>query len=374
MLIYLGLCALATCLVAALLAGQAGVLVTTHLVFALAVMPLIFGAIAHFVPVLTRSAAAPRGIRFAPLLLQLAGGLVVLYFYGMAGEGAVHAAAALVVSCSAGFCLWLLRRARRTLGQPHPGWRWYLAALALLVAGVALIPLMSLRPEWRAALRLLHLHLNTLGFVGLTAIGTLQVLLPTILSGPDAQATLRLRQDLPLALAAVLAVAAAAAAGAAYRPLALAGAAALAYVAGRLGVAWLRRYGLHALLGDGASAALLVALAGFLSLVPFGVAHALGWLDGHDAVAAFIAAFLLPLLSGALAQLVPVWAYPGRRTPQRDRLRAALVRGGRQRALLFLGAGVLLAFGLAVGWLFAVVGAALSLRPLLCRCGSRGDN
>lgn len=346
MLIYLGGCALAVCAIALALHGQASVLLTTHLVLALAVMPLIFGAIAHFVPVLTRSGTAPRAVRLAPVLLQLAGGLVVAYFAGTAGEGALHAAAGTALTVSAGFCLWLVLRARRALGRPHPGWAWYLAALAVLAGGLALVPAMSYWPASRQALRLLHLHLNTLGFIGLTAIGTLQVLLPTVLSGPDAEASERLRRDLPLALAGVLAVAVGAAG---WPPLALPGAAVLAYVAGRLGLSWRRRYGLRTLFGDGASASLTASLGAFLLLLIFGVAHACGVMEGRDAVAAFIAAFLLPLVSGALSQLVPVWLYPGRRTARRDRMRAALVRGGALRSTLFFGAGVALAFGFEQG-------------------------
>ena len=364
MLIYLGVCALATCLFALLLVDEVSLLLSSHLVFVLAVVPLIFAAIAHFVPVLTRSGGAPRAIQLSPLLLQLAGLFVALYFSGAVGEGALHAAAGLVMGVGAAFCGWLLRRAANTLGSPHPGWRWYLVALALLAGGVALVPLMAVFPEWRPFLRLLHLHLNTLGFIGLSAIGTLQVLLPTVLSGPDAQASERLRRDLAPALAAVLAIAVGAAA---WWPLALLGAAGLAWVAGRPAVAWLRRYGWRTLLGDGASASLLLALCGFVLLTLAGVAHAFGVLSGHDAVAAFIAAFLLPLISGALAQLVPVWVYPGRRTQRRDRLRAVLAAGGRLRASCFLVAGMLMALGWSEGAWLALIGGVLGLWPAI-RC------
>ena len=62
MLIYLGLCAFVAFgyAFALLQSGGASVLASTHLVFAVGVLPLIFGAIAHFVPVLTRSGGAPR--------------------------------------------------------------------------------------------------------------------------------------------------------------------------------------------------------------------------------------------------------------------------------------------------------------------------
>ena len=95
MLIYLGLSALVV-IVAALafmLLGEPSSLAATHLVFALAVLPLVFAAIAHFVPVLTRSAGAPRGIWLAPLLLQMSGVLVCLHFYGAVGTSMLNLAA-----------------------------------------------------------------------------------------------------------------------------------------------------------------------------------------------------------------------------------------------------------------------------------------
>jgi len=353
MLIYLGICALIAFgyALALLLIGEASVLASTHLVLAVGILPLIFGAIAHFVPVLTRSGAAPRAVWLAPLVLQLAGVLAFLHFSGALGSDALHAAAAIALVACIVFSGWLMFRARRTLGQPHPGWRWYLAALVMLALGLALIPAMAIWPESRQGLRLLHLHLNTLGFIGLTAIGTLQVLLPTVLSGPDAEATARLRRDLPLALIGVLATAF----GAAFwRPLSLLGAVLLVGVAGRLGRSWWRRYGLRTLIDDGASASLAAALGGLLLLLAFGVAHGFGVLSGHDAVPAFIVAFLLPLVTGALSQLLPVWRYPGRRTVARDRMREALVKAGAIRAVFFVAGGGLLAFGLAAGlWLAA---------------------
>ena len=353
MLIYLGISALIAFgyALALWLIGETSLLASTHLVLAVGILPLIFGAIAHFVPVLTRSGAAPRAVLLAPLALQLAGVLVFLHLSGAAGNAALHSAAAIALVVSIAFSGWLMFRARRTLGQPHPGWRWYLAALALLALGLALVPAMVIWPESRQGLRLLHLHLNTLGFVGLTAIGTLQVLLPTVLSGPDADATARLRSDLPLAVAAVLLIAS----GAAFWwPLSLFGDVLFAYVAVRLGWSWWRRYGWRTLINDGASASLAAALGGFLLLLVFGAVHGFGLLNGHDAVPAFIAAFLLPLVTGALSQLLPVWRYPGRRTAARDRMRELLARGGALRAVLFVAGGVLLAGGLGAGlWLAA---------------------
>ena len=105
-------------------------------------------------------------------------------------------------------------------------------------------------------------------------------------------------------------------------------------------------------MGDGASASLAAALCGFVLILALGVAHGYGVMNGHDAVPAYIAAFLLPLVSGALSQLLPVWCYPGRRSAVRDRMREALVRAGALRAVLFVAGGVLLALGLGAGlWL-----------------------
>jgi hypothetical protein len=352
-LIYLGLSALAVFVstLVLLVLGEPSLLVTTHLVFAVAILPLIFGAIAHFVPVLTRTGEAPRCVLMLPLLLQAAGFLLLLHFNGELGSAALDVAAAIFLLACAGFSCWLISRARRTLGKPHPGWRWYLAAVLLLLSGLALVPAMHYWPEARQLFRLLHLHLNTLGFIGLTAIGTLQVLLPTVLGGPDAEAAARLRRDLPAALGGVLATGLGAALG---WPLSVLGAALLFFIASRLAWSWVRRYGLRTISGDGVSASLAAALCGFLMVLVLGLAHGVGLLNGRDAVAAFIAAFLLPLVSGALSQLLPVWRHPGRRTAVRDRMRAQLAEGGAVRAILFVSAGMVLALGHGEGlWLAA---------------------
>lgn len=355
MLIYFGFSALIAfaATTALLLFAEPSLLAAIHLVFALAALPLIFAAIAHFIPVLTRSGDTPRMIRLAPLLLQLSGATVVLHFYAVLGLPALAAAAAVGTLVSVCFALWMASRARHALGTPHPGWRWYLAALTFLALGLALVPVMTCWPETRPALRLLHLHLNILGFIGLAAIGTLQVLLPTVLGGPDAAATTRLRRDLPLA---VVGVSTTALGAAFWWPLSLFGAALLLVVAGRLGWSWWRRYGLRAITGDGASAALAAALFGFVLMLILGAVHGVDLLNGHDAVLAFVAAFLLPLVTGALSQLLPVWRFPGRRTPEREQLRTVLAQGGAARALLFLAAGFLLAFGRSEGLALMAVG------------------
>lgn len=359
MLIYLAISALLAfaCSLVWLLCGEPTILAVTHLVFAVGVLPLIVAAITHFVPVLTRSGGAGRLLTWLPVGLQLAGMLILLHFVGVVGATALSMAALFVVVLVLSFVAWLLVRAGKTLGRPHPGWRWYLAAMGCLALGVALVPVMYWLPAWRAPLRLLHLHLNTLGCIGLTAIGTLQVLLPTVLSGPDEAATRRLRSDLPTALGGCVAVAC----GAAWwRPLALLGGALLLFVALRLAVSWLRVYGMRGLLGEGAALALSGSLAGFVLVLTLGAAHGWGWLSGHDAVLAFVIAFLLPLVSGALSHLLPLWLLPGRRSERRDGLQKRLKSGSAWRTALFLCGGVLTAFGYTSGVYLAATGLLLT--------------
>ena len=364
MLIYLGLSAVVVFVAALVLLQSANLSppAVAHLVLAVGIAPLILGAITHFMPVLTRSGSPRRGLSWAPLLLQCAGGTAVFGFTGTAPPLAMVVAAVVMLLVALMFAGWLVSRAHRTLGSPHPGWRWYLAAIACLSLAMALVPAINGWPEMRRELRLLHLHLNTLGFIGLSALGTLQVLLPTVLSGPDADAAVRLRRDLPMAGGSVLGIAL----GAAFSPaLAIAGALMLLFVVLRTGASWLRRYGWRTLLGDGAAAALLAALAGFSLLLVFGIAHALGVVEGQDAVPAFVVAFLMPLVTGALSQLLPVWRHPGRRTCARERMLGELRRGGAARSLLFVVSGSLLALGAHAGIWLAAAGMLFFVIALL---------
>ncbi|WP_374266015.1 hypothetical protein, partial [Zoogloea sp.] len=78
MLIYLGCGAVAAFALAIGLAltGAAPAAVA-HAAFALGAMPLIFAAMGHFVPVLTRSGGAEPTIHRLPLAAQLAGAAAV---------------------------------------------------------------------------------------------------------------------------------------------------------------------------------------------------------------------------------------------------------------------------------------------------------
>ncbi len=348
----------------ALLAGASGVFTpaaAAHIAFAVGIVPLIFGAMLHFVPVLTRSGSPQRWIGRLPYFAQGAGVAVVLALQGIVPAATLHAAASVDAAAALILLVWMRRRSRRALGSPHPGWRWYAAALLVLVAALAVVPPLAAGVA-PGLLRLFHLHANTLGFVGLAALGTLPVLLPTALGKPDPQAAPWLRRRLPVAAAGVAALAVGAAA---FWPLALVGAAFLAVVAGGLLAHWGRSFGWRALAADGATAPLAAALAFFTLLQLLGAGHGLLGGDGNRTIAAFAAGFLLPLVTGALSQLLPVWRWPGPKTPARDEMRRRLVRCGRLRAVLLPAAGLAFAGGLApLGALLAAAGLLLFFADL----------
>ncbi len=322
--------------------GQGGAVAAAHLAFAAGVLPLILAAIIHFVPVLTRSGDPRAAVTALPSLAQLTGGFVAAAFAGLVPRWTLQGAALVDVVLVSCLLAWVVARARRCLGAPHPGWRWYGAALACAVLALAPLPLL-LAGVAAAELRLWHLHLNVLGLVGLAALGTLPVLLPTVLGLPDSGAATWLRRQWLPMLAGVGAVAAGAALA---WPLALVGAGILlVLVLGLLGH-WLRRFEISALLAGGAAASLASAVLGLLLSLVAGAAHGMGILPARPAIALWVFAFLLPLVSGALSGLLPVWRYPGAGSSQRARWREALARWGRLRASAFLLAGL----AMAAGW------------------------
>lgn len=330
-----------------------------HLALAAGAMPLILGAMTHFVPVLTRSAAPHRSVRLIPAFALAAGASA--FFSFAAVNQAYYFSALLALAAAGAFAGWIMRRAAHALGRPHPCLHWYLAAIACLMLALAAVAAMALWPEQRLALKRLHLHLNTLGFIGLTAIATLQVLLPTTVGRPDPQAALRLRQDLKWALAGTLLIAA----GAAWlRPLSWLGALLWAVPLFRLARAWLALYAAEIRRLHGAAPSLAAALAGFACALLFGALHSVGMLRAVDTSHAFILAFLFPLVTGAVSQLLPVWARPGPQTAWHGEVKRRLGWGSGIRAALFLAGGLLLAVGWRGGLLLAIAALAAFLLQL----------
>lgn len=343
--------------------GAATPAAVAHLAFAVGIVPLIFAAMTHFVPVLTRTGDVPAIVRRLPLFAQLAGVLLVLALQGVVPYALVQLAAGVDLLLAGGLLYWIAGRARAALGRPHPGWQWYAAALAVLMLALLAVLAMAVWPAHWQAWRLIHLHLNTLGFVGLTAFGTLPVLLPTVLGQGDPGAAQWLRRSLWPMLAAVLAVALGTAV---HWLLAAMGAAILMVLCCALMVRWLKHFDLPRLFRDGAAVSLLVAVTGWGLSLFAGILHAAGGLPAMPGLWAWVAAFLLPLVTGALGQLLPVWRWPGPQCPARDAMRSRLVASGGVRALLFFSSGcAFLGDFRGAGLLFSILGLLLFVFSVL---------
>lgn len=363
-LVFLALAAFTAALLWSPGAGRAAFL---HLMLAVGAMPLIFGAMGHFIPVLTRTRSAPAGLAAVPFAALAGGVLAVASLHRPDLLWARHAGASMALVAAVALLVWSRRRRAAMLGRPHPGLAWYEAALACLAFALVAILASAAWPQQALALRRLHLHLNVLGFIGLTALGTLAVLMPTAAGRPDPDAGPRLRASLPWALAGTLLVAVGAAWSA---PLAWLGGAAWAIPLARLGASWQRRYRADILAPHGAAPLLAAAPAGFALSLLFGAAAPA--FPALAPEAAFVVGFLLPLVSGAVTQLLPVWLRPGAQGPWHAALRGRLGRHGGVRAALFLVAGVVA--GTGSGWgllagaavlLWFIVQAAVALAQAL---------
>jgi hypothetical protein len=335
-----------------------------HLAFAFGVMPLIMGVMTHFIPVLTRTRAAPRIVEGYPLLAWFGGAVIVAYFIFDLPETSRGLAALLALSATSGLATWQIMRAKEALGGAHPGLRWYLAALACLEVSLLAVLAMSIWPQQTLALKRLHLHLNLFGFVGLSAIGTLQVLLPTAARQSDPLVANRLRADLPMAFAGTMLIAL----GAAWWPLlSWLGLSMWIIPLSRLMRAWLMRYRTYIFCLHGAAPLLALSLTGFSIAMLAGGLHGAGWLDSTGAAHLFVFSFLFPLVSGAAGQLLPLWLRPGHQTDWHERARRRLTFAAGGRAVLFLTAGMLAAAGfkwaswLALATLIFFAWAAFSL-------------
>lgn len=360
MLIYLVMTALSSFAGALLLGWLVPLPAAAHVHLALAAgaLPLIVAAMLHFVPVLTRSGAPATSLHWLPLPVLSGGGLITLAFIfpSLAAAGR-HAATFLTLVSVIALLVWMLLRGHRALGRPHPGLHWYVAALACLILALLMVFAMSVWPQHHLAWKRLHLHLNTLGLIGMTAIGTVQVLLPTAAGRPDALAAGRLRSDWPLALLGTLLAATGAASSLSW--LASAGLALWLVPLLRLLAAWLSQYRTEIFSWHGAAPSLVAATFGLSLALLAGALHPVGLISGGGVGHVFVLAFLLPLVTGAVSQLLPVWLRPGAQTPWHGEMRLRLGRWGGVRALLFPAGALLAAADVAFG--LALAGAALLL-------------
>lgn len=323
-----------------------------HTALAVGVMPLILAAMIYFTPTLTRTPPARGWAWSAPWLTLVAGLLAVAGF--SREERLLIPAAMLAILAVGQLTLWLQQRRSRCLGSPHGGLLWYQAALGCLLLGLLTILAALAWPDWHVRLRPIHLHLNLLGFVGMTALGTLNVLLPTVAGYSDPRTPARLARDWPWALIGTLLVAG----GSGWWPLATT----LGVASGLLApLSLLQSVVIHRqtiVTGSGASHGLVVALAGYLLLWPLSLGFFWpGW-DHSNLTLFYIWGFILPLVTSAASHLLPLWWRP--EPPQafwRQQSQQRLARWGGGRAALFL----LAAIGFFLGSSWAVYGAAAGL-------------
>ncbi|MCW8908153.1 MAG: hypothetical protein OQL28_12950 [Sedimenticola sp.] len=310
-----------------------------HLVFAIGIMPLIFGAMTYFVPVLTRTGVVGTDA-LLPALLGLLAGLLVSY--SLLADFTLYPYAAIIGLLATGWLgYWIRQRKRSMLGRPHPGLLWYELALLALFLGLLAILAGHFLPQQWPQLRRFHLHINTLGFIGFTALGTLRVLLPTSGRYADPGTGPWLVHGWRwLALGTLLI-----ATGAAWLPpLALLGLLPWLWPVGRFIHTLLFTFHRSVWQWHGATTPLATATLGLMLLALSGAGHGLGWLPGDDTTRAFIPLFLLPLVSGAATHLLPLWLAP--QQPDREqRLRKLLGRHATLRAALFFVGGLMLLAG-----------------------------
>lgn len=332
-----------------------------HVVFAAGAMPMVFAAMTYFTPVLTRTPEAPRTLVAIPLVALLAAlGIIGWFAHGSATLRLLSPWLGLLATLM--FSYWISRRWRACLGQPHACLRWYAAALACLGLGLTAVGLAAILPAWAGPLRAFHLHINTLGFLGLTAIGTLQVLLPTVLGQADPAASRRLARDLPWSAGGALAIAVGAGA---WWPLAAVGALAYAWPLGRLLADALRAFGPRLWQARQASPLLVAAMAGLMLVLLHGLLHGGGTGNARDALPLFLIGFLLPLVSGAVTQLLPVWLRPGAQAAWQKSQRWRLAAFARTRAALLAIGGLLAAMGIEFGFVLGIAGALWLLAAML---------
>ena len=117
--------------------------------------------------------------------------------------------------------------------------------------------------------------------------------------------------------------------------------------------AWLKLYSNAIFKVHGAVPLLVAALCGYSITLIIGLTHAYHQ-QSFSPVATFIIAFLMPLVTGAVSYLLPLWMRPGQQTAWHQAARKRLGFGGGIRALLLLTGGVIAGFGYEIGWYLAM--------------------
>lgn len=316
----------------------------THLVLAVGLLPLMLTAMIYFTPVLTRSRPPPRWITLIPFLALIAGGLAWLAVFK--DHRLIILAGSLEIFLALFTVIWMTKTASKSLGSPHPGLAWYQASLFCLMVAIMAIMVAWMVPEQWDRLKTFHRHLNLMGCIGLTAVGTLQVLLPTVAGYKDPKASQRLHTDLKYGLTGSFLVAV----GLAWwPPLAWMGLILWSWVIIHLLLSihnnWIKIW--HT---SRASLSLIGSLIGFLIVMAHGLPLSLPL---------FFVLFLFPLVTGVLSHLLPLWWWPGFNTPRRDWAHGCLKKWTGFRTSLFFLSGGMMGLELPWGGYLAVLGISL---------------
>lgn len=294
------------------LSGSSWLMVHLLLLGAASTLILIWSQ--HFADtILRRPAPGARASLLARLSVHTAGAVLVVVGMTMGFWLLTLVGAGLVALAAATHGALLFRQSRRALpSRFRPLVAYYLSACLALVLGVGL-GVWMVRPDVDGSLHerlyVAHVALNVFGWVGLTAVGTLLLLWPTVLHARIRDATdVVARRSLPM-LAVGVAVIAGGALLAAPLGVALG---CLVYLAGLGGVAWeavvqARQSppGNHAAwslaCAVGWFAVTLAGVGAGAVLSPAAVPSILGTL-----LPALVAGFGAQLLVGALSYLLPV--------------------------------------------------------------------
>lgn len=304
-----------------------------HLALAAGVMPLMLAAISHFGPVLCATRLPGTAYPFESSLAAFYGGVCAVLFF-ITGESEFAILGGISALLAVGWFAFSLKRMTRTmLGPPHPGFPWYFFSILFLLLGLLLGVVMAAFPEFFIWVKPLHLHVNLLGWIGMTVLGTLHVLMPTVMESPFNAPRGLTRRLLPSVVGVGLVGISHGVPTVSSALLGLAGAGCLAWVWGGFLLEIRTAFGEKLLSGRGLP--LLLAPVGFLLALTTGALHGIGILDDASLAGHLFAGFfLLPVVTGAAQALVPVWL-AGPKPARVKALREEFYALGRHRGVAY---------------------------------------
>ncbi|MBA5865175.1 MAG: hypothetical protein GDA67_00595 [Nitrospira sp. CR1.3] len=148
------------------------------------VAQMIMGAMLAFIPPLLMTGQNRPDSRPILFVAVNGGALGMLLGFGFRNFPLVAAGGFVVLTAFLSVASDAWRQARHSLNAPPLNLWFYGLALLALSGGLALglgMATQFVEPSWYGRARLVHLHLNLLGFVTLAIVGTMHNLLPTIL-------------------------------------------------------------------------------------------------------------------------------------------------------------------------------------------------